>query len=346
MTQTMKAMINTSAGGPEVLTLAEIARPRIQNGTDVLVRIMAAGVNPGDCQLRKFGVPTYAAGDRENPFSVLGMDGVGIVEAVGADISHLKVGDAVWYYDGGYADRQGSYAEFKVINGHYLGLKPSTLDFTTAAALPVVALTAWEAVVEQANVQAGDFVLVHGGAGGIGHISIQLARLRGARVATTVSSPTKRQLALDLGAELVIDYKTQDVAAELGAWGGKGGADAVFDFVGGKNFADSMALVAPYGTLVNTVVADWPVGNNMAAEYQNMSVKFVNIGLPQVTGHHTYRVRQTRTLDSIARLIDANQLRVHLDRSYPLEEVGEAHRALEEGKIVGRVVVNILSNWS
>jgi NADPH2:quinone reductase len=344
MSDKMKAVINATAGGPEVLTLTEIDRPRIAHATDVLVRIMAAGVNPGDCQNRKFGVPPYAAGDGRQGFSVLGMDGVGIVEAVGSEITHIKPGDAVWYYDGGYADRHGSYAEYKVINGHYLALKPKTLDFVTAAALPVVALTAWEAVIERADVKRGDFVLVHGGAGGIGHISIQLALLCGARVAATVSGARKQDLARSLGAELLIDYKNEDVQAALAAWTGKDGADVVLDYVGRDNFVGSMALVAPYGTLVNTVVADWPHGDNMAAEYKNMSIKFVNIGLPQVTAHHAYRLRQTRVLEEIAQLVDAGRLRVHLDRVYPLEQVGEAQRALEAGEIVGRVVVEISSN--
>lgn len=344
MSLKMKAVVMTANGGPEVLTLAQIERPRIVQATDVLVRIMAAGVNPGDCQNRKFGVPPYAAGDGKQGFSVLGMDGVGIVEAVGAQISHLKPGDAVWYYDGGYADRHGSYAEYKVINGHYLALKPKTLDFVTAAALPVVALTAWEAVVERANVKRGDFVLVHGGAGGIGHISIQLALLRGARVAATVSGAAKQALARSLGAELLIDYRTEDAQAAVAAWTGKDGADVVLDYVGRDNFAGSIALVAPYGTLVNTVVSEWPRGDNMAAEYKNLSIKFVNIGLPQVTAHHAYRLRQTKVLEEIAQLVDTGKLRVHLDRVYPLEQLGEAQRALEAGEIVGRVVIDISSN--
>lgn len=341
MSHTMRAVIASEAGGPEVLRYTEVERPVIRRPTDVLVRVFAAGVNPGDCQNRAYGAPSYAAGEGGSRFSIFGMDGVGVIEQVGEGITHLRPGDAVWYYDGGYANRHGSYAEYKVVDGRYVAHKPDSLDFVTAAALPVVGLTAWEAVVERAAVSAGQFVLVHGGAGGLGHIAIQLARERGARVAATVSSPEKARLARALGAELVLDYRLSDVRQAVAEWSGKDGADAVFDFVGRENFANSIELVAPYGSLVNTVVADWPRGDNMLAEYRNISIRFVNIGLPQVTGKLEYRLRQAGVLAQLARMVDEKRLTVHLDRVYPLREVAEAHRALEAGEIMGRVVVSI-----
>ncbi len=121
------------------------------------------------------------------------IDGTGVVEAVGAGITHLKPGDKVWYVDGGYAGNFGSYADYKVLNGHYAALMPTSLGFVDAAALPTVALTAWEAVFDKASVRPGDFVLVHGGAGGLGHIAIQYLRTLGARIAATVSSEAKAE---------------------------------------------------------------------------------------------------------------------------------------------------------
>lgn len=337
----MMAVIATECGGPEVLQLREIPQPRIEDPFDVLVRVRAAGVNPGDCQNRQHGAPTYALGNAPPEFSVLGMDGAGIVEAVGEGVRHWAPGDEVWYYDGGYADKHGSYAQYKIVNGHYLAPKPKSVGFAVAAAMPVVALTAWEAVVERADVRKGDFVLVHGGAGGVGHISVQLAAYRGARVAATVSGPAKAALARSLGAELTIDYKRECVSAAVKAWSGKGGADVVLDFIGRETFAESFKLVAPYGTLVNAVVADWPRESNLHAEYNNLSIKFVNIGWPQVTGNHEGRLRQTRILREIQALMDHGRLRVHLDRAYTLEDVSEAHRALEAGEVMGRVVVQM-----
>jgi NADPH:quinone reductase len=210
-----------------------------------------------------------------------------------------------------------------------------------AAALPVVALTAWEAVVERAAIRDGQSVLIHGAAGGVGHISVQLAASRGARVAATVSGPAKAELARAYGAELCIDYGNDDVAAGLNAWTGKDGADVVLDYVGGKNFAMSFGLVAPYGTLVNAVVSDWPRGDNEFAEYNNLSIKFVNIGWPQVTFNHEGRLRQTRILQDVAALVDEGRLKVHLHHSYRLEELREAHRALEAGEVIGRIVVEM-----
>lgn len=337
----MMAVIAAGCGGPEVLQFREIPRPRIEHPFEVLVRVRAAGVNSGDCQNRQHGAPAYALGEAPPEFSVLGMDGAGIVEAIGEGIRDWAPGDEVWYYDGGYADKHGSYAQYKIVNGQYLAPKPRSIGFAMAAAMPVVALTAWEAVVERADVKKGDFVLVHGGAGGVGHISVQLAANRGARVAVTVSGPAKAALARSLGAELTIDYKRESVGAAVKAWSGKGGADVVLDLVGRETFAESFELVAPYGTLVNAVVADWPRGNNLHAEYNNLSIKFVNIGWPQVTSDHAGRLRQTRILREVQALVDRGKLRVHLDRTYALEDVREAHRALEAGQVMGRVVVQM-----
>ena len=337
----MFAVIATTCGGPEVLQYRDVPKPRITHPWDVLVRVRAAGVNPGDCQNRQFGAPQYASADGSSGFSILGMDGSGVIEEVGDAVENFARGDEVWYYDGGYSDRHGSYAEYKIVNGHYLAFKPRTLSFAAAAALPVVALTAWEAIVQRAAVHEGQFVLVHGAAGGVGHISVQLAASRGARVAATVSTPSKAEIARAYGAELCIDYRKDDVAATLNRWTGKNGADVVLDYVGHENFVNSFGLVAPYGTLVNAVVSDWPQGNNEFAEYNNLSIKFVNIGWPQVSNDHKGRLRQTRILREVAALVDEGKLRVHLHRTYRLDDLAEAHRALDAGEVIGRIVVEM-----
>lgn len=337
----MKAIVVTEAGGPEVLKLREIPKPEIQNDTDVLVKVKAAGINPGDWQARKNGPPayvTYADGEKKY---IPGMDGVGVIEAIGRSVKNFNVGDEVWYIDGGFANFQGSYAQYKVVNCYYLAPKPRSLSFIDAAALPVVALTSWEAVYERAAVKPDDFVLVHGGAGGLGHISIQLAKARGAKVASTVSGAAKESLVRALGTDLLIDYTKQNVAEAVKKWTGKDGADAVLDYIGRNNFADSFDLVGSYGTLVNTVVADWPKGDNMMAEYKNMNIKFVNIGLPIVTGHHEGRIRQAKILEEVSKLVDAGKLRVHIDRVVSFDGVGEAQRALEAGETIGRLVLAI-----
>ncbi|MCF6126275.1 alcohol dehydrogenase [Mesorhizobium sp. M7A.F.Ca.CA.001.07.2.1] len=339
MSETMLALIMTRAGGPEVMETREIARPRIANDTDILVRVMAAGVNPADWQNRRNGA-VYGTGPRD-AFTILGIDGTGIIEEVGSAITHLRPGDAVWYVDGGYAGNFGSYAEYKVLNGHYAARKPVSLGFVEAAALPTVALTAWEAVFEKADAKPGSFALVHGGAGGLGHITIQYLRRLGARIAATVSGDAKAAFVLSLGAELAIQYREEDVAAALRRWTGKAGADIVFDFVGHENFARSFDHAAPFGTLVNTVVSPWPKGSNDSAEWNNLDVRFVNIGQPQIAGDHLRRLRQTDVLRRVAGMVDRGELHPHVDRVVLFGGVGAAHEALENGRTMGRVVLSI-----
>ncbi|MBZ9742207.1 MULTISPECIES: zinc-binding dehydrogenase [unclassified Mesorhizobium] len=339
MCETMLALVMTRAGGPEVLETREIARPRIANDTDILVRVMAAGINPADVQNRRNGA-IYGSRPKDS-FTILGIDGAGIVEEIGSAITHLRPGDAIWYNDGGYTGNFGSYAEYKVLNGHYAARKPVSLGFVEAAALPTVALTAWEAVFDKGGVTPGSFALVHGGAGGLGHIAIQYLRRLGARIAATVSNDAKASFVLSLGAELAIQYREQDVAAALRRWTGKAGADTVFDFVGHENFARSFDHAAPFGTLVNTVVSPWPRGSNDAAEWNNLDVRFVNIGQPQIAGDHVRRLRQTDILRRVAGMVDRGELYPHVDRVVSFGGVGAAHDALENGRTIGRVVLSV-----
>jgi NADPH2:quinone reductase len=338
MPDLMTALALTEPGGPKVLHLRQVQRPRIRNDTDILVRVRAAGINPADWQMRELG----GGFNRENgQVVVLGIDGVGVIEEVGSAIHHLKSGDEVWYVDGGYTGNFGSYAEFKVLNGNRAALKPRSLNFVQAAGLPVAALTAWEAVYGKANINPGDFVLIHGGAGGLGHLAIQLARARGARVATTVSSDAKAAFVNALGAELIINYRYENVLERLEQWTGKQGADHVFDFVGHVNFANSFQYVAAYGTLVSTVVSDWPKGTNESAEWRNIDVRFVNIGYPQIMIDSKHQLRQTRILQEVAEVVDAGELRVHIDRVVGFDGVGDAQTALEAGATMGRVSLEI-----
>jgi NADPH:quinone reductase-like Zn-dependent oxidoreductase len=183
---------------------------------------------------------------------------------------------------------------------------------------------------------------VHGGAGGLGHIAIQYLAEIGARTATTVSNEVKAEFALGMGAEMAIRYRSEDVNEKLRSWSGKDGADVVFDFVGHENFARSFEHVAPYGRLVNTVVSDWPSGGNALAEWKNLDVSFVNIGFPQIIARdHGNRLRQVKVLNAIADMVDAGKLRAHIDRVVSFKGVGDAHRALEAGETIGRVVLKI-----
>ena len=174
-----------------------------------MIRLRAAGINPVDYKLRASGTigGTLPA--------VLGWDGAGVVESIGASVTRVRAGDEVYLSDGGFGPTPGTYQEAKVVNERYLAHKPKHLSFVEAAAAPLVTITAWEAQHGRARVSKDQFVLVQAGAGGVGHMSVQIARQAGARVATTVTSGQKTELALSLGAELCIDYRSEDVGERL-----------------------------------------------------------------------------------------------------------------------------------
>lgn len=194
--------------------------PELRGPRDVLVRLRAASLNPADAYFRRFG--PYVAPD--GPL-ILGHDGAGEIEAVGPQVARFKRGDAVCFCNGGIGGDPGTYAEFTMVPESQLIRKPAEIDFAQAAALPLVSITLWELLYDRAHVRKGESVLVHAGAGGTGHIGIQLARLAGARVSTTVSSEAKAALAVDLGAELTIRYREQDFVAATRDWTGGHGLD-------------------------------------------------------------------------------------------------------------------------
>lgn len=157
----MQAVVMRKRGGPEVLQLAEVEAPELRKPHDILVRVRAAGVNPADWQARAQGTPDYVK-EQTTSGLILGLDGTGVVEAVGEGVTRFALGDEVYYVDGGFGLYQGNYAQYKVVDEHYLARKPASLDFLTAAAVPVVLITAWEALYDRAQIKAGDDRLSHG----------------------------------------------------------------------------------------------------------------------------------------------------------------------------------------
>jgi NADPH:quinone reductase len=329
----MKAVVMTARGGPDTLLTAEIPVPRIIKPHDVLVRLHAAALNPVDYKVRTHG------GYGEHP--VLGCDGAGVVAAIGTDVGRFAVGDAVYFVNGGYGTEQGTYAQYAVIDERYIARKPASLDFEAAAAVPLVSITAWEALHDRAEIRSGQSVLVHAGAGGVGHVAVQLAALAGARVAATVSGEDKARIARSLGASETIDYRKQSVPDAVRAWTGGRGADVVFDTVGGSTFDSSVELLATYGTLVTCVARNWPAADASGAMQQNVRLAFTWMPAPQVFGLHEARVRQTDILERVARSIDEGRLRVIVGATYPLDAIAEAHSALESGAVTGKIVLRI-----
>lgn len=269
---------------------------------EVLVRVMAAGVNPIDTKLRRNGL--YFP---DGLPAILGCDGAGIVESIGGSVSRFEPGDAVYYCYGGLGQKAGNYAEYIAVPEHFLALKPDCLDFATAAAAPLVLITAWEALFDRARISSGQKIFIHAGAGGVGHVAIQLAKIAGCTVATTVSSEEKAELARQLGADMVIHYREQDVAAALLEWTDGIGVDVAFDTVGGDAFRQLVPAVRLYGDLVTILQVpgdtDWKTLRlrNIRLAQELMLTPMV-LNLADAAGH------QAAILEQCAQLFDQRQL--------------------------------------
>lgn len=331
----MKAVLMHAPGAPQVLGLADVPAPEIARDTELLVRLRAAGVNPIDTKLRARG--TYFP---ERMPAILGCDGAGVVEAVGAEATRFKPGDAVYFCNGGIGGHPGNYAEYAVVDARFASPKPASLDFDHAAAAPLVLITAWEALHDRARMTAGQTVLIHAGAGGVGHVAIQLAKAAGCRVLTTVGSAAKAEFARALGADEAIRYRETDfVQAVLDLTGGQG-ADIVFDTVGGATFSDSFAAVRPYGDLV-TLLQPGPETDWKTARLRNLRVSQELMLSPMVFGWTEAQQHQAWILELCTALFETNRLRVHVDRVLPLGDAAEAHRLIEAGEITGKLVLAI-----
>src|SRR5438552_10030788 len=331
----MRAALMTAVGGPEVLQLSELPQPEIVGEHDVRVRLRAAGINPVDYKLRSRGI---IGGSLP---AVLGWDGAGVVESVGPVVTRVRPGDDVYFCEGGFGPTPGTSQELKVLDERYVAPKPKRLSFVEAAAAPLVTITAWEALRERARVGEQQFVLVEAGAGGVGHMAVQVARLAGARVATTVTPGPKADLTSSLGAELCIDYHREDVGERLREWTGMDGADVVHDTVGGRTFTACFSLVRPYGDLVSNVESPWEEAAITAMHDRNLRVSFTWMPAPSVFGWPEHRERQRAILEEAGGHFDRGDLRIAVGATFPLEQAADAHRALEAGQVVGKVVLEI-----
>jgi len=334
----MKAVMLTGAGGTDMLKLMEVPDPVLKGPQDVLVRLHAAGLNPVDYKLRRAG------GFYPNRLPlILGCDGAGIVEAIGEAVTNFKVGDEVFFFNGGMGgDDQGNYAELTTIHQDYLVVKPKSLTMIEAASVPLVWLTAWEALFDRYSLQAGETALIHGGAGGVGYIAIQIAKNAGATVFTTISSPEKAEFAKSVGADQCINYREENfVDRVLNLTGGKG-VDVVFDVIGGQVFADSFPATKIYGHVVTLDEINFSKDEARAAKLRNLSLSYELMLTPMHFKMHDARVRQTGMLEEAARLIDAGQVKIYVNNIFTLDEIGQAHDIVEGGHSTGKTVIKIV----
>ena len=318
----MKALILKAFGGPESFELREVPKPVPQAGP-VLVRVHATSINPLDYQVRRGDYPDLVALP-----AITGHDVSGVVEAVGPGVTAVAPGDEVWYTPQIF-EGQGSYAEYHLAAESIIGRKPAALSHLEAASLSLVGGTAWEALVARAALRVGESILVHGGAGGVGHVAIQLAKAMGARVFTTVRE-VNFEFARQMGADVLIDYQKQDyVEAILRETGGHG-VDVVFDSIGGDTLSRSPEVLAQLGRVVSIVDLAQPQ-NLLQAWGRNASYHFVF-------------TRQNRgKLDELSALVERGRLRPHVGAVYSLADIPLAHARLEsrDNGIRGKIAIAV-----
>jgi NADPH:quinone reductase-like Zn-dependent oxidoreductase len=308
---TMKAIVVHESGGPEVLKYEDAPRPEPKED-EVLIRVMAAGVNPVDAAIR---AGRFHGGGGKLPF-IPGMDVAGVVEKTGAKITKIKAGDPVYAYLS--FKEQGGYAEFAIAKESEVSIKPKTITFEAAAAVPLAATTAWQALIDTAKIDKGQTVLIHGGTGGVGHFAIQIAKARGAKVIATAST-ANQGLLKELGVDQAIDYTTtkfEEVVKDV---------DVVLDAVRADTLARSYGVVKKGGMIVSIT------GQPNQAELDKRGIRGAF-----VSAHPDAKV-----LEELTRLIDAKKIKPVVSQVFPLADAAKAHQQIETAHTRGKIVLKV-----
>jgi NADPH:quinone reductase-like Zn-dependent oxidoreductase len=303
----IKAIVIRSSGGPEVLSYENAPLPQPKDD-EILIRVMAAGVNPVDVFIREGRINRF-------PF-IPGMDVAGVVEQAGNKVAKFKRGDAVYAYLS--FEEQGGYAEIAVANQDHAALKPRSIDFEKAAAVPLVATTAWQALVDKAGLSAGQTVLIHGGSGGVGTFAVQIAKARGAKVIATAST-ANQDLLKQLGVDQSIDYTTtkfEDVVKDV---------DVVLNAVRGDTLARSYGVVKKGGIIVSIT------GQPDPGELEKHGIRGVGLG-----AHPDAKV-----LEELAKLIDTGKITPIVSAVIPLVDVAKAQEQIASRHTRGKIVLKI-----
>lgn len=327
----MKALILESFNSP--YQLKEIDKPIAGKG-EVLVKIKASGINPLDLKI-KAGQAAHAKAKLP---AILGIDLAGVVEAVGGEVTVFKPGDEVYGMTGGIAGIPGSLAEYAAVDAKLLAIKPKNLSMREAAALPLVIITAWEGLVDRANVSTGKTVLVHGGAGGVGHVAVQIAKAKGAKVFSTVD-PAKNDLIKSYGAT-PIDYKNLPVEKYIQQYTNGEGFDIVFDTLGGATLdASFKALKQYYGHVIS--ILGWGTHHLAPLSFKGATYSGVFTLYPLISGNG--RTHHGEILTESTKLIEAGKVIPFLDsHHYTLSTTENAYQDIENGKTKGKVVVDVI----
>ena len=303
----MKAIRVHEFGGPEVLKYEDAPIPVPAEG-EMLVRVHAAGVNPVDAAIRQ-----GRFGRRQTPFTP-GFDVSGVVESIGEGVTKFKVGDAIFACQN--LNRGGSYAQYTIVREDEAALKPKNLSHNEAAGVPLVALTAWQALFDKGELKEGQTVLIHAAAGGVGTMAVQLAKWKGARVIGTASA-SNHEFLKELGADVVIDYNTENF------WEKVKDVDVVLDAIGGETQERSWEVLKPGGRLVSILQ---PPNQEKAREHGVSAMVFL-------------MQRNAEQLGQIARLLEAGTIKAITTHEFPLADAAKAHEQIETKHTRGKIVL-------
>ena len=327
----MQAMIIEEFGAPSVFTQKTMAMPKVLPG-HVIIRVESSSINPLDIKIRSniLGIicPPFPA--------ILHGDVAGVITAIGEGVSQFKIGDEVYGCAGGVGQLQGALAEYMIVDAHLIALKPKNLSMSQAAALPLVSLTAWLSLKNKAQLQANQSILIYGATGGVGHIAIQLAKSMGAVVTATCSSNEKADIAKELGADNVINYKENSIEERAAHYTKGQGYDVVLDTFGGHMLDTAFTVCKLEGHVVTIMVHS---DHNLLPFFtKGLTLSAIMQPLPLLTGQG--RKEYHHILTEIAKLVEANKIKPLIDqKEFTFSKIAAAHDYVEQGKAIGKTVL-------
>ena len=314
----MKAVINSSYGSEDVLSIGNIDKPKIGDN-EILVKVHACSVNPIDWKLRG-GHMKIISGLK--PPKVLGGDFAGVVEEIGKNITHFNIGDEVW----GQRDASvgGAYAEFIKVEENNISLKPKNFNFNQAASIPLAGLTAYQSLFYKGKVKSGDKILINGSSGGVGTLAIQIGKNLGCHI-TGVCSTNNVELTKNLGCDKIIDYKKEDALKLNDKF------DAIFDFVGNLSLAKTKHILKPQGVFTTVVPSlSLFMFGGLLNKFKSQKAEGILINSSR------------KNLDAIRQMAEENKLVSTIEKVYQLDQVKEAHKKSESGRVVGKIVMSVI----
>lgn len=319
--QTMRAIFIEKFGGPEELKMGRLNIP-IPKDNDVQIKILCTGVNPVDWKIRSGML------EKRMPHHfplIPGWDAAGVISAIGSQVKNFKVGDEVFAYCRKSTIQDGTYAEYICVNADNVAAKPHNLSFAQAAAIPLAGLTAWQSLFDSAGLKNGESVLIQAGAGGVGSLAIQFAKLAQTHIITTART-CNHDYVKSLGAELAIDYKKSSVSEEVKKFAPQG-LDVIFDTLGGEAYKESYSLLKPGGRLVSLI--EHPD--------ERLDKKY------KVKSFYVFVTPNGKELQHISDLIQSEKVKPLPIQEMPLEKAAEAQEENRQGHVQGKIVLNVQS---